>query len=520
MLLVFGGTTQAAAAIAIEGGQIAEAPADEAGIQSYRGIPYAAAPVGALRWKAPAPVRPWDGVRGVSQWGAHCMQNPRLGNFDPLNPRMDEDCLYLNVWTPVDAQKSGKRVPVMVWIYGGSNSVGAASQPEYDGEALARKGVVLVSFNYRVDIFGFLAHPELTAESGTHSSGNYGLLDQIAALQWVQRNIDKFGGDPKQVTVFGESAGAFDISLLMASPLTHGLFARAIGESGGAFSLSSAFGPKPLSTGEQQGESFMQAAGAKHMDEMRRLPATELLQTAAKNPILFGFGVVDGYVVPEHPAQLFAKGLQQDVPLLTGQNADEGSLFVPRMKQPGDADEYAAMVKAQFKDQADQVQALYPAGASGGVKSAFTQLMGDQILGYGNWAWAEAAAKYGKSPVYRYYFNRRPPAAPAFSLYPLAAPGAYHFAEILYVFNHLDLRPEWQWQEADRHLSDTMAAYWTNFAKTGNPNAGDLPRWEAYQPGSQGKVMGLGAESGMVSDPAFAQMRFWDSMLHSSSGGQ
>ena len=219
--------------IAIEGGQIAEAPADEAGIQSYRGIPYAAAPVGALRWKAPAPVRPWDGVRGVSQWGARCMQNPRLGNFDPLNPRMDEDCLYLNVWTPVDAQKSGKRVPVMVWIYGGSNSVGAASQPEYDGEALARKGVVLVSFNYRVDIFGFLAHPELTAESGTHASGNYGLLDQIAALQWVQRNIDKFGGDPKQVTVFGESAGAFDISLLMASPLTHGLFARAIGESGG-----------------------------------------------------------------------------------------------------------------------------------------------------------------------------------------------------------------------------------------------------------------------------------------------
>jgi para-nitrobenzyl esterase len=257
---------------------------------------------------------------------------------------MDEDCLYLNVWTP--AKPAGEALPVMVWIYGGSNLNGAGSQPEYDGSHLAAKGVVLVTLNYRLDVFGFLAHPELTKESGANSSGNYGLLDQIAALKWVQKNIAAFGGDPARVTVFGESAGAFDVSLLMASPLAKGLFARAIGESGGALTPIPAFGPKPLPIGEQDGVKFAQGLGANSISELRAKPAQEVLDAAIKNPITYGFGVVDGYVVPDHPAKVYAEGKQNDVPLLVGWNTDEGSLFAARVKLPPNAPPYADRVRA------------------------------------------------------------------------------------------------------------------------------------------------------------------------------
>jgi para-nitrobenzyl esterase len=244
----------------LEGGQIADATPNGLGIRLFKGIPYAAAPVGALRWKPPQPVESWSGIRSVAEWGPRCLQSNRLGDLDPLNKRMDEDCLYLNVWTPT--RSNDQALPVMVWIHGGSNLNGAGSQPEYDGSRLARKGVVVVTINYRLDVFGFLAHPELTQESDTKSSGNYGLLDQIAALKWVQKNIRVFGGDPNQVTVFGESAGSIDISLLMASPLTKGLFKRAIGESGAALTPNPAFGPKPLQIGEQDGIKFAESIGA------------------------------------------------------------------------------------------------------------------------------------------------------------------------------------------------------------------------------------------------------------------
>jgi para-nitrobenzyl esterase len=243
---------------------------------------------------------------------------------------MDEDCLYLNVWTP--AKSTNESLPVMVWIHGGSNLNGAGSQPEYDGSNLASKGVVVITINYRLDIFGFLAHPELTRESGTNSSGNYGLLDQIAALKWVRNNIRAFGGDPSRVTIFGESAGAFDVSLLMASPLTKGLFARAIGESGGALTPIPAFGPKPLQIAEQDGLKFAQSVGASSVSELRGKSATELLDAAIKNPITYAFGVVDGYVMPEHPASIYSQGKQNDVPLLVGWNADEGSYFAAHIK--------------------------------------------------------------------------------------------------------------------------------------------------------------------------------------------
>jgi len=505
-------TSMAQGSLRVDGGQLKDVPPDASGIRVFKGIPYAAAPIGALRWRPPAAVPAWQGVRAVDTWGPRCVQSERLGPLDPLNSRMDEDCLYLNVWTP--AKAAAAALPVMVWIHGGSNTNGAASQPEYDGAQLARNGVLVVSINYRLDIFGFLAHPELTAESANRSSGNYALLDQIAALQWVQRNIGAFGGDPRQVTVFGESAGAIDISLLMASPLAKGLFARAIAQSGGALSSMPGFGPKPLATGESEGMRFAQSVGAETMAELRAKPALELLTAVTNSPISYGFGVIDGYVVPEHPAALYAKGAYNDVPLLIGANADEGSLFAVRMPMPPNAQVFADFLRSQFKAAADQALALYPPGQTAeSAKAAFMALIGDEIIGYGSWAWAEAAANKGRSPVYRYHFTRRPPGAPALSLYPLTAPGVYHFAEINYVFDNLDVRQEWGWQDADRALGKSVAAYWTNFAKTGNPNGAGLPTWEAYKAGGGGKVMELGAAIAMRDEPQRARYEFFSALF-------
>ncbi|WP_158817653.1 carboxylesterase/lipase family protein [Methylocapsa sp. S129] len=480
----------------IEGGEIADRAGDASGIRVFKGIPYAAPPVGELRWRKPEPVKPWDGVLKADDWGPRGMQGDRLGDIDPLNKRMSEDCLYLNIWTP--AQSAIDQLPVLFWIHGGSNNTGAGSQPEYDGGALARRGVVVVTINYRLDVFGFLAHPDLTRESGVGASGNYGLLDQIAALQWVQNNIAAFGGDPGAVTVFGESAGAMNISLLMVSPLTKGLFARAIGQSGGALKPAAVFGPKPLRTGEEDGLKFARGLGADSIAELRARPAQDVLKAALASPIAYGFGVVDGYVVPDHPAKIYAEGKQHAVPLLVGWNADEGTLFAARMVAWGpDLPSYAERIRTQYKDHAQGVLSLYPPGATlEDDKASFAALFGDEIISYGGWAWAERTAATGAAPVYRYYFNRRPPGAPELSIYPLTAPGSYHSAEICYVWDCLQIR-DWPWEAADRRLADAMASYWVNFAKTGNPNGDGLPPWPTYEPGGAGRVMELGKDIGV-----------------------
>jgi para-nitrobenzyl esterase len=492
----------------IEGGQIADIAADASGVRVFKGIPFAAPPTGELRWRKPEPVKPWDGVRKAEDWGPRCMQGNRLGNIDPLNKRMDEDCLYLNVWTP--AKSANDKLPVMFWIHGGSNNVGAGSQPEYDGGNLAKKGVLVITINYRLDVFGFLAHPDLTKESGTNASGNYGLLDQIAALQWVQKNVWAFGGDPKRVTVFGESAGAFDISLLMVSPLAKGLFARAIGESGGALTPIPAFGPKPLRIGEEDGVKFGQALGTSSITDLRAKPAEEVLQAALNSPINYGFGVVDGYVVPEHPAKIYAQGKQHSIPLLVGWNTDEGTMFAARLVKWGpNMPSYTDRIRVQFKDQADAVLKLYPPGSTPEEdKISFAALFGDEIISYGTWAWAERASATVALP-YRYYFTRRPPGAPELSVSPLTGPGVYHSAELYYVWNNLQVR-DWPWEADDRRLADVASSYWVNFAMTGNPNGERLPQWPAYKPGGTGQVMELGRQIDAHGEPHRDRYEFFD----------
>jgi para-nitrobenzyl esterase len=493
----------------IEGGEIADIAADSAGIRVFKGIPYAAPPVGELRWRGPEPVKPWIGVRNAGEWGPRAMQGDRLGDIDPLNKRMDEDCLYLNIWTP--AKSAQDNLPILFWIHGGSNNTGAGSQPEYDGVALARKGVVVVTINYRLDVFGFLAHPDLSAESGVNASGNYGLLDQIAALRWVQKNISAFGGDPKQVTLFGESAGAMDISLLMVSPLAEGLFARAIGQSGGALKPAPVFGPKPLRIGEQDGVKFAQGLGANSIAELRALPAREVLKAALASPIAYGFGVVDGHVVPDHPAKLYAEGRQHKIPLLVGWNSDEGTYFSARLVSWGpDSPSYSERIQALYKDSAEAVLALYPPGPGPqDDKASFAALFGDEIISYGAWAWAERASAIDASPTYRYYFTRRPPGAPELSVYPLTAPGVYHSAEICYVWNNLQVR-DWPWEGEDRRLADVMSSYWVNFAKTGNPNGNGLPGWPPYKQGGAGLVMELGRQIGVQGETHRDRYEFLD----------
>lgn len=485
----------------VDGGAVADALPDANGVRNFRGIPFAAPPVGDLRWRAPQPVKQWQGERSADEFGPRCMQTSRLGAIDPLNPRMSEDCLYLNVWTPANA--ANDKLPVMVWIYGGSFNVGAGSEPWYNGANLAKKGVVVITLNYRLDVFGFLAHPDLTTESEHHASGNYGLQDQLAALAWVKRNIAGFGGDPDRVTVFGESAGSLSVSALMASPLGRGLFVRAIGESGAMlYPDNSPFARPPLAKAEQAGVKFAELLAAHSIAELRAKRAEDLLDVAVKNAAATVGAVrgpiLDGYVLPANPVELFAKGQQNDVPLLAGSNADEGTLFANRVQPQPTPASFIDQVRAFFGDQVETVLNVYPADTPEQTKASFAALLGDQLISYPTWLWGTLQAKTGKAPTHRYSFELRPP-APETSLTPLAAQGVFHSAEILYVFDNLRVR-EWNWRPEDRKMADLLSSYWVNFAKNGDPNAPGLPEWPKYT-GPNGSVMRLSVEPSGGPDP-------------------
>lgn len=452
------------------------------GISTYKGIPYAAPPVGDLRWKEPQPVEPWEGIRNCLQEGPVCTQVPwpyqfakEFYNF----PNQSEDCLYLNVWTP--AKSPDEKLPVMVWIHGGAFVLGAGSQSLYDGRNLAARGVVVVTFNYRLGPFGFMAHPLLSRESPHGVSGNYGLLDQIQALKWVQNNISAFGGDPGNVTVFGQSAGGASICYLLASPLAEGLFHRAIVESGGFFSmgfLTTKSGDK-LEDAENFGKQISAYLGcdreADELAALRNKNDKEILEAFQKVESSFPGALstgpmVDGYVLPDKPQNIFAAGKQHKVPLLIGTVADEGTLFVGSQEMT--AAEYREFLQKTFGSYAPDVLALYPVPPNGRARDAYVKLFtGLGFAGPSRHA-AECMARSGM-PVYVYKFSYVSTTDPA-----RAAMGAYHGSEIAFVFGSslLDFAgPE------VKALSGSIMNYWTKFAATGNPNGGGEPEWPAFR---------------------------------------
>ncbi len=437
----------------------------ENGLTVYKGIPFAAPPVGEFRWQAPQPPAKWDGILQAVKYAPAPMQggNPPSGK--------SEDCLYLNVWTP--AKSPNDKLPVLVWIYGGGFSFGTNADGVSSGEKLAQKGVVVVSIAYRVGALAFLAHPELTAENPNRVSGNYGILDQIASLQWIKENIHAFGGDPGKVTIFGESAGGISVSMLCASPLAKGLFHGAISQSGGSF------GPtrpttypgenmKTLKQAEADGIEFLKKAGVASITELRKVDAEKL-------PGGFGMGnawpIVDGFVIPDDQYRLYEAGKYNDVPVLIGYNSDEGASF-SREKTP---EEYIAGVKSRYGKFADDLIKAYPVGTTTVPKTA-RDLSRDAAFGWQTWIWARLQSQTGKSKVFYYYFDQHPD-------YPEGSPqfgfGSPHGQDVAYVFQHLDTSNP-QTTKADLIISDAMATYWTNFAKYGHPNGQGMPEWPAF----------------------------------------
>ncbi|MGC1107731.1 MAG: carboxylesterase family protein [Candidatus Acidiferrales bacterium] len=427
-LLLLGGRARAAGQVRIASGIVEGTTSADGTVRIFEGIPYAAPPVGQLRWRAPQPAPVWQGVRKAAEFGARCMQGNIYSDMNFRDGGSSEDCLYLNVWTP--AKSADANLPVMVWIYGGGFAAGSTSEGRQDGEMLAKKGVVVVSMNYRLGVFGFFSYPALTKESKYKASGNYGLLDQVAALEWVQKNISAFGGDPHRVTIFGESAGSFSVSALVASPLARGLFERAIGESG-AF-LGKAPMVKSLAESETDGKEFAESLGANSLDALRAIPAAELLAAATKYNLTRFWPNVDGYFFPEDPHAIYASGKQSHVPLLAGWNMDEGGYRAFFQKANPTAENFAVRARAMFGSNANEFLKLYPAATDEEAKRSAQDLSGDQFIAFGTWKWIEMQRTTGESTVYRYEFDDAPPE-------PEGQPsqGAYHSSEIEFVFETL-----------------------------------------------------------------------------------
>jgi para-nitrobenzyl esterase len=459
--------------VKVDGGQVEGTLEND--IYVFRGIPFAAPPVGELRWKAPQPVAPWDGILKADKFAPSCPQITMIPGTDKLE--LSEDCLYLNIWTP--AKNMNEKLPVMVWIYGGGFAMGSAAFPLYSGDELAKNGVILVTFNYRVGALGFLAHPELTAESPDKVSGNYGLLDQIAALKWVQNNIEAFGGDPAKVTIFGESAGAISVSMLCASPLAKGLFCGAISESGGSFgpvrAVRGSDGIQPLKAAEQDGLDFAKRMDANSIDDLRKMKPEKWLNDPSAQ--MGGFWpVVDAYLIIDDQYKLYRQGKYNDVNLLAGTNSDEGSMFV---RPAASVEVYHNTIRERFGLFADRILEAYPATTVDETYTSAADIFRETAFAWPTFAWANLQSATGKSNVFVYYFDQPQPQMPYIRM---KARGAAHASEMDYVFGHLDENSR---TESDFKLSEIMIKYWTNFAKTGNPNGEGLPVWERYSADSQ-----------------------------------
>ena len=442
----------------------------------YKGVPYAAPPIGDLRWKEPQPLKPWKETRACTKFSASPYQNTPApfmmwsAEFIAPPEPLSEDCLYLNVWSSANTKEN---LPVLVYIYGGGFVSGSSACAVYDGEALARQGIVYVSINYRVGVFGFLSHPGLTKESPYHASGNYALLDQIAALKWVKENIASFGGDPNQVTIAGQSAGSFSVQALVASPLAKGLFHGAIAQSGASFSRFS----KSLSEAEKTGEALSQKIGKSDIESLRKLSSDSLLKLA--NAFSFGtFGVViDGYVIPNHFKEIFQNKKHNDVPLMAGWVMGDAALMRAGQQSK---EKFVEWVTTTYGNKKEEFLKIFPANTDEEVRKSQDKFGLMQFAAYPDHQWAG----YNSSNCYLYQFSYVPTDKPGFPNY-----GALHTADVPFALHTLKLwdRP---WTETDYNVENTMTSYWVNFVKTGNPNGAELPEWKPYD-STSGNIMEL-----------------------------
>jgi len=483
------------------------------GIRSFKGIPYALPPVGDLRWKEPQPPANWTGVLNADHFSHMPMQKHIFSDMIFRADTMSEDCLYLNVWTPA---KSGKeKLPVLVYFYGGGFSAGDGSEARYDGESMAQKGIVAVTINYRLGIFGFFAHPELTQESPHHASGNYGLMDQTAALRWVQANIAAFGGDPKRLTIAGESAGSIAVCAQMVSPLSKDLIAGAIGESGGM--IKPTLPAIPLADCEKIGRAFADKVGAKSLADLRAIPAAQLLDDASKPDAYKLSPTVDGYFLPKPVVDIFEAGEQAHVPLLVGWNSAEipyqaftgGDMPTPL--------NYVKKLKQQFGNDADDVAMLYPGPTQADVIKSATALASDRFIVYSTWKWADLQSKTGEKPVYRYLFScPRPPEVgkpnPPAGKLPPPMVGASHASEIEFALGNLAYDKVYAWTPDDYKVSATMENYFANFIKTGNPNGKGLPKWKPNTNGSDVYYMNIDVNTHLEPESDRARYVFLDKL--------
>ncbi len=468
------------------------------GVTSFKGISFAAPAGGENRWRAPQPVQPWSGVKKADKFAPGCVQDPGMIRMFGGDTNFSEDCLHLNVWTP--AKSAREKLPVMVWIYGGAFIGGQTSLAVYDGTRLAEKGVVLVSVAYRVGPFGFLAHPELSKESGGKGSGNYGLLDQIAGLKWVRENIAKFGGDPQRVTIFGESAGGISVSMLAASPLAKGLFAQAISESGGNFAPpkygneGGQTGP-PLALAETIGQRFSSSLGAADLKAARAVPAEKVHAAAGPGVGMF-WPVFDGYVLPGDQYLLYQAGRFNDTPILIGTNSDEGALFTrPGVTSAG----FTKVVRDGYGTQADTILAAYPHATDAEAFRSMKNLFRESAFAWHTWVWARLQVQKSRNKVFMYYFDHRTPRSPD---------GADHASEIAFVFRNQQT-PMGGPTPEEAALSEMISSYWVNFAKTSDPNGTGLPSWPAFTESAQ-QLMTFDKNPGARPVPNLEQLQAFD----------
>ncbi len=486
-------------------------------IVTFKGVPFAAPPVGELRWQPPQPVKAWQGVREATAFAPRAMQNPIYSDMQFRSNDTSEDSLYLNIWTPNTAEKA--KLPVLLYFHGGGFIAGSADEKRYDGTSMAQNDIVVVTANYRLGVFGFFAHKGLSTQTDYQGSGNYGLMDQQAALKWVAENIQQFGGDPKRITIAGESAGSISVSALMVAPSAKSYIAGAIGESGSV--IGPPLDPLSLEDAERYGDKVTAAAlkntegqslsrPEERMTALREMPAQTLLDKVTKGGFIYFKPNVDGRFFPESPATLYAKGQQAKVPLLLGDNSQEGNYQQIMMDGEPTVEHYVDKIKRLYPDYTKEVLALYPGQNSEQVKASAQALASDRFMGIATYNWAYQHDKTSSAPSYYYFYDHVRPAMVGAKKVPPAnkARGAVHSAEIEYALGNLDVNPLYHWQEADYQVSNMMQQYFVQFIKTGSPNSSpentrDLPVWPQF---SQHKRMVLKAEP-EVEDIRYLQER-------------